>query len=192
MLDFGCGGGFLLKNIRCRKRIGVEINPDARKNAIANGVECFASADEVPDDYASVIVSNNALEHTFHPLAELRALYKKLREGGTIVFVVPCESITYAYQPGDVNQAGGHLTSAAASTRGGSEPGFRSGSSKKSRLNVEGCARGSQQPANGSAPKIDSAGYADRPLDRGSRPGDAGAEIRSAAPVARRADDSAP
>jgi len=104
VLDFGCGGGYLLKNIRCRKRIGVELNPDARKTAAANGVECFASADEVPDDYASVIISNNALEHTFHPLAELRALHKKLRKGGTIVFVVPCESITYAYHPGDVNQ----------------------------------------------------------------------------------------
>lgn len=27
VLDFGCGGGFLLKNLVCRKRIGVEVNP---------------------------------------------------------------------------------------------------------------------------------------------------------------------
>jgi SAM-dependent methyltransferase len=104
VLDFGCGGGYLLKNIRCRKRIGVELNPDARQTATANGVECFAKADEVPDGYASVIISNHALEHTFRPLDELRALHAKLRKGGTIVFVVPCESITYAFRPGDVNQ----------------------------------------------------------------------------------------
>lgn len=115
VLDFGCGGGFLLKNIRCRKRIGVEVNPDARGTAAANGVECFASVDEVPDDYASVIISNHALEHTFHPLGELRSLHKKLRKGGAIVFVVPCESITWAYAPGDVNQ---HLYSWGPMTAG--------------------------------------------------------------------------
>lgn len=26
VFDFGCGGGFLLKNIECKKKIGVEIN----------------------------------------------------------------------------------------------------------------------------------------------------------------------
>ena len=104
VLDFGCGGGFLLKNIRCRKRIGVEVNPDARKTAATNGVECFAGAEEVPDEYATVIISNHALEHTHDPLGELRALHRKLRKGGTIVFVVPCEAISYAWHPRDVNQ----------------------------------------------------------------------------------------
>lgn len=103
VLDFGCGGGFLLRNLECRRRIGVEVNPAASRTAVSNGVECFARASDVPDACADVIISNNALEHTLHPLQELQALHAKVRSGGLIVFVVPCESITYAYAPGDVN-----------------------------------------------------------------------------------------
>lgn len=30
-------------------------------------------------------------------------MYKKLKQGGMIIFVVPCESITYEYKPNDIN-----------------------------------------------------------------------------------------
>ncbi len=103
VLDFGCGGGYLLKNLRCRKRIGVEVNPASAETARKNGVEGYSRPQDVPDDCADVIISNNAIEHTLHPLLELKALYPKLRKGGKIVFVVPCESIRYAYKPADIN-----------------------------------------------------------------------------------------
>jgi SAM-dependent methyltransferase len=103
VLDFGCGGGFLLKNIDCAKKIGVEVNPSAAEVAKASGVEVFCSAADVPDEHVDTIISNNALEHTLQPFQELKALYKKLRAGGTIVFVVPCESVSCSYQRNDVN-----------------------------------------------------------------------------------------
>jgi len=103
VLDFGCGGGFLLSGLQCAKRVGVEVNPAAAATARARGVEVFQSAAEVPDDYVDVIISNNALEHTLHPLAELRSLYRVLRRGGRIIFVVPCESVSYRYKPNDIN-----------------------------------------------------------------------------------------
>jgi SAM-dependent methyltransferase len=103
VLDFGCGGGFLLKNIKCSKRVGVEINPSAAEVARNNGIEVFTSVEEVPDSYVDIIISDNALEHTLHPLLELKALHKKLEAGGKIIFVVPCESINYKYKPNDIN-----------------------------------------------------------------------------------------
>lgn len=103
VLDFGCGGGFLLKNLSCSKRVGVEVNPAAVDTARANGVEVFTRVDDVPNEYVDVIISNSALEHTLQPLEELKSLYKKLVPGGKIVFVVPCESIAYRYRPNDVN-----------------------------------------------------------------------------------------
>ena len=103
VLDFGCGGGFLLKNINCKKRIGVEINPAAAETAKKNGIEIYNSVVDIPDEYVDVIISNNALEHTLQPLDELKALRSKLKDGGKIIFVVPCESIKYSYKPNDIN-----------------------------------------------------------------------------------------
>lgn len=103
VLDFGCGGGFLLQNINCSKRVGVEINPTAAETARKSGVEVYGSVAEVPDDYVDILISNNALEHTLHPLKELVSLSKKLRREGRVIFVVPCESISYQYKPNDIN-----------------------------------------------------------------------------------------
>jgi len=104
VLDFGCGGGFLLKNIECKMKIGVEINPGAAKTARENGLEVYRLVDDVPDNYVDIIVSNNALEHTHHPLDELKKLHNKLRKNGKIIFVVPCENIGYKYEINDINQ----------------------------------------------------------------------------------------
>jgi 2-polyprenyl-3-methyl-5-hydroxy-6-metoxy-1,4-benzoquinol methylase len=103
VLDFGCGGGYLLKQLNCKKRVGVEINLSAATTAMNNGIEVYTNVDDVPDDYADVIISNHALEHTQQPLDELKWLYKKLKYNGKIIFVVPCESISLSYQPNDVN-----------------------------------------------------------------------------------------
>ena len=98
VIDFGCGGGFLLRNLNCKERLGIEVNPVARENAKKLGIQVSAGAEEVPDGWADVIVSNHALEHTEHPLAELRKLYPKLKSGGKIVFVVPCDALGMKYK----------------------------------------------------------------------------------------------
>jgi SAM-dependent methyltransferase len=103
VLDFGCGGGFLLSNLQCLKKVGVEVNPSAIEAARGRGIEVYENVDLVPDNYVDIIISNNALEHTLHPLQELRMLYKKLKKNGKIIFVVPCESISYDYRKNDIN-----------------------------------------------------------------------------------------
>jgi SAM-dependent methyltransferase len=104
VLDFGCGGGFLLKGLNCAKRVGIEVNESAADIAKKNGIEVYRSVADVPDDYYfDVIISDNALEHTLQPLSELVSLYRKVSLGGKIVFVVPCESIGYSYKPNDIS-----------------------------------------------------------------------------------------
>lgn len=103
VLDFGCGGGFLLSGLNCGKKVGVEPNISAAETAKSKGIEVFHGVADIPNDYVDVIISTNALEHTLHPLEELRALYKKLRKGGKIIFVVPCESIKFSWKPNDIN-----------------------------------------------------------------------------------------
>jgi SAM-dependent methyltransferase len=103
VLDFGCGGGFVLKNIKCGKKVGIEPNPAAAQIARQNGIEVFANVREISDEYVNVIISDNALEHTLQPLEELMGLYRVLEAGGKIIFIVPCESISYSYKPDDIN-----------------------------------------------------------------------------------------
>lgn len=103
VLDFGCGGGFLLRALPVARRVGVEPGPEAATMASRNGVEVYTRADQVPDDSIDVVISNHALEHTLHPLAELKTLHAKLRVGGRIVVVVPCEAISNAYTPDNID-----------------------------------------------------------------------------------------
>ena len=104
VVDFGCGGGYLLKNINCNERIGIEINPVARKTASANGIKTYRFSKFLKNSWADVIVSDNALEHTHNPLGELKALFPKLKKNGRIIFVVPCESYKMQFKPNDINK----------------------------------------------------------------------------------------
>ncbi len=103
VVDFGCGGGYLLSSLHCKEVMGVEINDHAREEAKRNGVNVVKTAAELPDEWADVIISNNALEHVYRPLDELITLHKKLKKGGTVVFNIPHEK-HYPYKPNDVNQ----------------------------------------------------------------------------------------
>ena len=103
VIDYGCGGGYLLKNIVCKEKIGIEINNSARAKAKKNIGKVVASAKYIPNNWADVVISNHVLEHTQNPLSELRALYPRLKKGGLIIFYVPCDTYKYSYDPEDVN-----------------------------------------------------------------------------------------
>ncbi len=104
VLDFGCGGGYLLAGLNCAQRIGVEINDAARREAERLGITVYKDIGDVPDESVTVIISNHALEHVECPLYTLRALLPKLKPGGKAVFVVPHQGPHEPYTPGDPNQ----------------------------------------------------------------------------------------
>ena len=103
--DFGCGGGFLLARLPGRQKVGVEVNPDARRAATERGLWTVESASELPDAHFDVIVSNHALEHTRRPLDELGVLRGKLKVGGLLICCVPVDDWRNerAYDRTDIN-----------------------------------------------------------------------------------------
>lgn len=123
VIDFGCGGGYLLNNVSCKEKIGVEINEVARANAAELGIKAVEDLNNIDDGWADIIISNNALEHTTNPFEEIKKVYKKLNHGGKAIFVVPCDSINYEYDPNDINK---HLYSWSPMNLGNifSEAGF--------------------------------------------------------------------
>jgi SAM-dependent methyltransferase len=107
VIDFGCGGGFLLHNLNCATRIGIEPNPSAAESVRKFGIKHFTSPSEalreLGGEVADVIISNHALEHTLNPLQEIKSLRPLLKRGGTIHFYVPCEAISLRYDPNNIN-----------------------------------------------------------------------------------------
>lgn len=77
ILDFGCGGGYLLESFAAERRAGVEVNPAARERAEDAGIEVYERIEEVPGRF-DTIVSSHALEHVERPTEVLRALREKL------------------------------------------------------------------------------------------------------------------
>ena len=91
VLDYGCGGGFLLARLECRERIGIEPSRVARAHAELLGLTVYKSPAEVQDSSIDVVISNHALEHVERPLDALRELRPLLKSGGRLVIAVPLD-----------------------------------------------------------------------------------------------------
>jgi SAM-dependent methyltransferase len=106
VLDFGCGGGYLLGNLSCKKKIGVEINPVARKEARKNkNLEIHSSIKLLKNGMVDKVISNHALEHTKRPIDELVTLQRVLKKTGKIVLVTPIDDYrnNKRYVASDIN-----------------------------------------------------------------------------------------
>lgn len=89
VVDFGCGSGAILECLGAAQKLGIEVNVAAREEASRRGIETLESADEVPRQFADVVISNHALEHTVRPIDELEALRDILKPTGRLVLCVP-------------------------------------------------------------------------------------------------------
>jgi SAM-dependent methyltransferase len=104
VLDFGCGGGYVLNSINCCKKIGIEINPSAQKKAREFNIEIFESFESIKEESIDVIISNSALEHIINPIETLSDVNRVLKKKGKLMISVPHEDLSYDYVKDDINQ----------------------------------------------------------------------------------------
>lgn len=107
VLDFGCGGGYILENLKCKDKYGIEVNPIAIKEAKDKKIEIYQKIKQIPANLKfDKIISHHALEHTENPFQELKDLRKYLEKNGSMIFVVPMDDwrIQQKYNKEDVNQ----------------------------------------------------------------------------------------
>ena len=90
-LDFGCGGGALLSELKDKPKIAVGLDPDSSKSRRINteSVDIYGSLQELPPQEFDIVTMFHVFEHLADPLGELRALKKFLRSGSRLVIEVP-------------------------------------------------------------------------------------------------------
>ena len=106
VLDFGCGGGFVLNSLDCQEKFGIEINDSAIKQCKKFGIQVEKSLKKFKNNFFDVIISNSALEHVENPFLILKECNRVLKPGGKIIFSLPHEDLSYEFKENDIN---GHL-----------------------------------------------------------------------------------
>lgn len=107
VLDFGCGGGYMLKKLNCKAKYGVDINPRARGEAEKKGIRIFAKLEDIEANVKfDVIFSHHTLEHLESPATILQELKKYLKKRGLLICVVPIDDwrIEKKYKREDINK----------------------------------------------------------------------------------------
>jgi SAM-dependent methyltransferase len=91
VLDFGCGGGYLLGSIPAARKLGVEVSARAREVAHRNGVEVYSCLGDVGSARVDVVISHAALDHVLDPFTELKEMARVLKPGGRLVIWTPID-----------------------------------------------------------------------------------------------------
>jgi SAM-dependent methyltransferase len=108
IVDFGCGGGALLEVLPAARKIGIEPNAAAAALAVSRGIHVVPMSDDLDDDSVDLAISNHALEHVLHPVAELQQLRRILKVGAHLVIIVPVDDWR-AQDNGRANDPNHHL-----------------------------------------------------------------------------------
>lgn len=102
VVDFGCGGGFLLDAITAADKIGIEINPIAAACAKALGLtKVYPDTLAVDSSWADVVISNHALEHVEEPTKAFHEFNRILKPGGKLVVVTPYDKVSKRFDEAD-------------------------------------------------------------------------------------------
>ena len=98
-LDIGCGSGYLLTQVICKRGVGVDISDlmvmTARENCKNNGKRLVVQSDaeNLPFKNSSFdkIVSTEVIEHILRPIALLEEIERVSRNDTVIVITIPNE-----------------------------------------------------------------------------------------------------
>lgn len=105
VLEFGCGFGWNLGGLRCRRRVGHDVAVQLRAEVEETGAEFVGSTGSLPDRSFDIVISHHSLEHVSDPSGVLAELRRLLRPGGRLLLTVPWErERRYArYDPAEPN-----------------------------------------------------------------------------------------
>ncbi len=91
ILDFGCGFGWLLKNLNTKywNKFGVEINQNAKIIAAKNKIQIFEKLNLLGSQKFDVITMIHIIEHLKNPIKDLKSVKKKIKSKGYLIVETP-------------------------------------------------------------------------------------------------------
>src|SRR5690606_1153091 len=105
VFDYGCGLGASIALLPDAE--GWDVSAEAREACRRRGVRVHDALEDVPRGAYDVVLCRHALEHVEAPLGALRTMRTLLRDGGTLILVLPRER---HWMPGSVRpDANRHL-----------------------------------------------------------------------------------
>jgi SAM-dependent methyltransferase len=103
VLDLGCGYGEFIRQVRCGRKLAMDLNPDALEH-VGTCAECLVhdctQAWPVPDNSLDVVFTSNFFEHLPDKTAlrnTLQECHRCLRPGGRLIALGP----NIKYLPGE-------------------------------------------------------------------------------------------
>ena len=103
VLDFGCGGGYILNALKVIHRFGVEPNEVAREECNSKGLNVSEGLKNYSLDTFDIIYSNHVFEHLDSPLETAINLGTYLKKNGLLIITVPNEC-NVKYVPNNIDQ----------------------------------------------------------------------------------------
>lgn len=92
VLEYGCGFGWNLAGLSCRRRVGHDVALQLRPVVEDAGIEFVPDTAALPEATFDAGILHHALEHVGAPGAVLLEMKRLLRRGGRLLIAVPWES----------------------------------------------------------------------------------------------------
>ena len=88
--EFGASSGNILAAMPCASKVGIEINPCARKFGEENlNLTYVERASQLKSNSLDLVYTTAVLEHVECPICEVREIFRVLRSGGVFIAQVP-------------------------------------------------------------------------------------------------------
>jgi SAM-dependent methyltransferase len=105
VIELGCGAGWNIAAVRCRRRVGFDVATQLRTEIEAQGIEFVDSTAGLPAGGFQTVLCHHALEHVPDPLAMLSEARRLLDPAGRLLLAVPYEheARSRRYDPAEPN-----------------------------------------------------------------------------------------
>jgi len=100
VLDIGCGFGYVINNLKCKNKFGVDISLNQLKYVDYNvtKIRCYAKDIPLNNEYFDMIICTDLFEHVLEPYMLVLEIDRLLKKDGILLFACPWQQDLSVYE----------------------------------------------------------------------------------------------